>query len=210
MVLGGEDALRGLKVWRESWLPASAEPSPAEPCRCAPCSGFRCLCSPMFLLVLAIVGMSYGPYVLWLPHTTLWSYFCVGVFHVLVFLLVASYTMCVFTDPGSTPAEWSRLVASDSNLASEHRLCSRTSMYRPLRSHFCSVTRRVVLNMCARTDRSRPAFRRKPMLPRAHVTTADRATHPCHAGTTFVHGSSTPWASTIASAWQRMPALLDH
>jgi len=99
------------------------------------------------LLVLAIVGMSYGPYVLWLPHTTLWSYFCVGVFHVLVFLLVASYTMCVFTDPGSTPAEWSRLVASDSNLASEHRLCSRTSMYRPLRSHFCSVTRRVVLNM---------------------------------------------------------------
>lgn len=101
----------------------------------------------MFCLVLAIVAMNYGPYVLWLPHDTLWAKFCVAVFHVLVALLVGSYVMCVFTDPGTTPDEWHRLVERDERLASEFNYCRKSNMYRPLRSHFCSVTRRVVLNM---------------------------------------------------------------
>ena len=133
--------------WRESWLPQEAEPSKPLPQRCAPCNVFRICVSPMIVLVFGIVGCSYGPYVLWLPHETVWSQFCVLVFHVLVALLLASYLMCVFTDPGTTPVAWHLLVESDERLASEHTLCRRSLMYRPLRSHFCSVTRRVTLNM---------------------------------------------------------------
>ena len=103
--------------WRESWLPADAKPSPAAPCRCAPCGIFRILISPMIVVVFLIVGMSYGPYVLWMPHETLWSQFCVVVFHILVLLLLTSYLMCVFTDPGTTPEGWQRLVASDERRA---------------------------------------------------------------------------------------------
>jgi len=134
-------------TWRESWLPADAEPEPAEPCRVAPCSVFRICVSPMFGLVMGIVAINYGPYVLWLPHETLLAKASIAVFHVLVAFLVASYVMCVFTDPGTTPVEWHRLVERDERLASEFNFCRKSSMYRPLRSHFCSVTRRVVLNM---------------------------------------------------------------
>mmetsp|Transcript_59410 Transcript_59410/g.118040 ORF Transcript_59410/g.118040 Transcript_59410/m.118040 type:complete len:229 (+) Transcript_59410:73-759(+) len=145
--ISDHDTLRGLEVWRESWLPENATPSPAAECKCAPCTGFRCCCSPMFFLVFGIVAITYGPYVLWLPHETLWSQFCIVVFHVLVLLLLASYVMAVFTDPGTTPTAWVQLVEADPNLAAEHHLCVRTKVFRPLRSHFCSVTQRVVLNM---------------------------------------------------------------
>ena len=133
--------------WRESWLPQDAEPEPPEECKVAPCTGFRCCCSPMFFVVIGIVGINYGPYVLWLPHNSIWSWFCVVVFHLLIALLLGSYVMCVFTDPGTTPPRWHRLVASDQRLRSEFQFCRRSSMYRPVRSHFCSITRRVVLNM---------------------------------------------------------------
>ena len=101
----------------------------------------------MFVLVFGIVAVNYAPYVLWLPHEGMLGMACVVVFHVLVALLLCSYVMCVFTDPGTTPLEWHQRVASDERLASEFALCRRSNMYRPLRSHFCSVTRRVVLNM---------------------------------------------------------------
>ncbi len=133
--------------WRDSWLPADADPEPPQPCRIAPCGVFRLCVSPMFFLVFGIVGINYAPYVLWLPHESIVAKTCVFVFHVLVALLLGSYVMCVFTDPGTTPVEWHRLVASDERLASEFVFCRKSKMYRPLRSHFCSVTRRVVLNM---------------------------------------------------------------
>ena len=44
----------------------------------------------MFMLVWALVFMSYGPYVLWLPNETVLSWMCVAVFHVLLLLLLAS------------------------------------------------------------------------------------------------------------------------
>ena len=135
---------------RPSWLPADAQPAQPEPCKCAPCTGFRCLCSPMFFLVLAIVGLNYAPYVLWpviWPQNTPLAMFCICVFHVLVALLLASYCACVFTDPGTVPEYWNEMIATDEALAAEHRYCTRSRKYRPLRSHFCSVTRRVVLNM---------------------------------------------------------------
>ena len=103
----------------------------------------------MFIVVLGIVSCNYGPYVLWLPPgpNKLLSTISIGIFHVLVALLLSSYVMCVFTDPGTVPTAWHRMVESDEALAGQHRFCRRSNLYRPLRSHFCSVTRRVVLNM---------------------------------------------------------------
>jgi len=103
----------------------------------------------MFIVVLGIVSCNYGPYVLWLPPgpNKLLCTISIGIFHVLVALLLSSYVMCVFTDPGTVPTAWHRMVESDEALAGQHRFCRRSNLYRPLRSHFCSVTRRVVLNM---------------------------------------------------------------
>lgn len=101
----------------------------------------------MFVVVWGIVGANYAPYVLWTPCDTVWRWICVVIFHILVGLLLGSYLMCVFTDPGTVPQEWHEAIAKDEALAAQHRVCPRTGLYRPLRSHYCSVTRRVVLNM---------------------------------------------------------------
>ena len=104
----------------------------------------------MFFVVFGIVGLSYAPYVVWpivWPHNSLLAWLCICVFHILIFLLLASYVMAVFTEPGTIPAAWHEHVAADDQLAAEHRYCSKSRKYRPLRSHFCSITRRVVLNM---------------------------------------------------------------
>ena len=101
----------------------------------------------MFLVVWGIVAVNYLPYVVWYPlRTASWSC-CIVVFHALVGLLLASYLMTVFTDPGTVPPEWHRAVAADRRLAADHRYCTKSGLYRPLRSHYCSVTRRVVLNL---------------------------------------------------------------
>ena len=86
-----------------SWQPIDAVPATARECAVAPCTGFRCLASPMFVVVWGIVGINYAPYVVWSPHETVWQWFCVVIFHILVGLLLASYCMCVFTDPGTIP-----------------------------------------------------------------------------------------------------------
>ena len=81
----------------------------------------------MFIVVLGIVSCNYGPYVLWLPPgpSKLLSTISIGIFHVLVALLLSSYVMCVFTDPGTVPTAWHRMVESDEALAGQHRFCHR-------------------------------------------------------------------------------------
>jgi len=104
----------------------------------------------MFLVVFAIVALSYAPYVVWpivWPQNTILSTLCITIFHILIALLLGSYVMCVFTDPGTVPPEWDEMLRADEKMASEHRFCNRSQKFRPLRSHFCSITRRVVLNM---------------------------------------------------------------
>ena len=84
---------------------------------------------------------------LWTPHTTWLSWISLVVFHVLLFMLLASYLHCVFTDPGTVPQAWSDRIASDPQQAARYRYCHKSGLYRPPRSHYCSVTQRVVLNM---------------------------------------------------------------
>lgn len=101
----------------------------------------------MFFVVWAIVISNYMPYVVWVPHDTYGSWVCVVIFHVLLLLLLGSYINCVLTDPGTIPPAWHEQLEADSNFAANHRICNKTGVYRPLRSHYCSVTGRVVLNM---------------------------------------------------------------
>ena len=65
----------------------------------------------------------------------------------LVANLLCAYVHCVLTDPGTVPPEWHERVAADARLAARTRLCTKSRLYRPPRSHFDSVSRRVVLNM---------------------------------------------------------------
>ena len=69
--------------------------------KCSPCSGYRCLVTPMFGMVCGIVGINYAPYVLWTPHVTWLSWISVVIFHVLLVLLLASYLHTVLIDPGT-------------------------------------------------------------------------------------------------------------
>jgi len=125
------------------------------PCAFSPCNRYRILATPMLGFVAGLVGASYAPYVLWSEHPTVWSWFCVVVFHVLLANLLCAYIHCVLTDPGTVPPEWHERVAADARLAARTRLCTKSRLYRPPRSHYCSVTQRVVLNMCAAAARAR-------------------------------------------------------
>ena len=98
-------------------------------------------------VVWAVIAVNYVPLVLWTPIDSTWRCFCVVVGHILLVLLLASHLMCVFTDPGTVPLAWHQMIEGDEKLASEHRFCRKSKLYRPLRSHFDSVSRRVVLNM---------------------------------------------------------------
>jgi len=115
--------------------------------KCSPCNRYRILVTPMFGMVLGIIGINYAPYVLWTPHATWLSWVALAIFHVLLLLLFTSYLHCVLTDPGTVPQAWHDRIASDPQLAARYRLCPKSGLYRPPRSHYCSVTGRVVLNM---------------------------------------------------------------
>ena len=176
--------------------------------KCSPCNRYRILITPMFGMVLGIIGINYAPYVLWTPHATWLSWIALvspltllpasiigepashyqpfaspaaclsnphqpalapgqpasvlssagcashahqppprphqAIFHVLLLLLFASYLHCVLTDPGTVPQAWHDRIASDPQLAARYRLCHKSGLYRPPRSHYCSVTERTL------------------------------------------------------------------
>ena len=62
----------------------------------------------------------------------------------LLLLLFASYLHCVLTDPGTVPQAWHDRIASDPQLAARYRLCHKSGLYRPPRSHYCLVTERTL------------------------------------------------------------------
>ena len=65
----------------------------------------------------------------------------------LLLLLFASYLHCVLTDPGTVPQAWHDRIASDPQLAARYRLCHKSGLYRPPRSHYCSVTLTLTLTL---------------------------------------------------------------
>ncbi|KAH7664649.1 palmitoyltransferase protein [Dioscorea alata] len=142
------------------------------------CSGLRVLGYLMILMVAAIVGVTYYAVVIvvWSPrllHGGLSSALALVVlvpFHLLLVLLIWSYFMVVFRDPGMVPVNWrptfdveSLEITSSDSVAHESRLSSESSSgferrpnigycnvcqnNKPPRCHHCSVCQRCVLKM---------------------------------------------------------------
>ncbi|TQD97661.1 hypothetical protein C1H46_016715 [Malus baccata] len=146
------------------------------------CSGLKVIGYFMILLVAAIISVSYYAVVVvtWGPkllhggvHSFL-AFFIIVMFHILLVMLLWSYFMVVFKDPGSVPENWKPLIdeenleAGSSLTLSENiepeaftstqssgggerrpqvQYCSPCQNGKPPRCHHCSVCQRCVLKM---------------------------------------------------------------
>lgn len=117
--------------------------------QCAPCGLGRCGASIGAVLVPGLVGLTLVPFVFRHPYLPApWAIADVAVFLILVSFLLTAWLYTVFVDPGTTPLEWhQQITRAPASVSQQYRLCPKTNMYRPPRSHFDSITRRVVLNM---------------------------------------------------------------
>ncbi len=127
------------------------EPAPAEPCACAPCNRGRCASCPVPLIILIIICINYIPY-LWMlsrPRHHALSVCLVVIFHILLALLLLSWVYTCATDPGTPPARWQRAMSqiAQSGQQVEMKVCRTSGLYKPPRSHYCSTTQRLTLNM---------------------------------------------------------------
>lgn len=115
----------------------------ARPSYCTGCSTFRIVMAPMCALVFFLAGITWVAYVFQTPGVTWIELF---IFHVLLILVLSSYVQCMLLDPGTVPPGWHSTIA-----ASPHRerfkICKKCHMYKPPRSHYDSITQRLVLNM---------------------------------------------------------------
>ncbi|PKU72949.1 probable protein S-acyltransferase 12 [Dendrobium catenatum] len=147
------------------------------------CSGLRFLGYIMILLVFAIVAVSYyavivvawGPQLLHGGLLSILAFVIVLLFHLLLVLLLWSYFMVVFHDPGAVPVGWQPAskgtysALENSVILADHiaidtresefsstegsgrrpsiRYCSHCQNNKPPRSHHCSVCQRCVLKM---------------------------------------------------------------
>lgn len=138
----------------------------------------------MILLVAGIVSISYFAVVViaWGPRifhrgifssSSLLAALIVFVFHILLVLIIWSYTMVVCRDPGSVPENWSpnmieecveagnSIALSDNDapgvvasvwypvkrVGRDLRYCNRCQSHKPPRCHHCSICQRCVLKM---------------------------------------------------------------
>ncbi|XP_031393118.1 probable protein S-acyltransferase 12 isoform X2 [Punica granatum] len=144
------------------------------------CSGLRFLGYLMILLVAAIIAVSYcavvvlslGPPLLRGGLPSFLSFLLLFLFHLLLMLLIWSYLMVVFRDPGSVPENW-RPVPEEESLEAGGSVafgpepsssaawpssdgsrsgpaigfCNQCRNGKPPRCHHCSVCQRCVLKM---------------------------------------------------------------
>ena len=128
---------------------ASADGAP-EPCRCAPCNPGRMGAAVTPLLIVAIVALNYIPSVLFALDMGIdaATVALVVVFHLLLGLMIVAWSFTCATDPGVPPERWQRQMAGEAAAGREvPRICAKSGLYKPPRSHYCSVTGRLTLNM---------------------------------------------------------------
>ena len=143
----------------------------APPQKRAPCSVVRIAASLMTVIVFGLVYLTYYPYIHHYGSGSLKDNVFLLVFHVLLGLMLASYCQIVYTDPGTVPLRWQKAVERMSEDAEEegkqfelYRRCRGSKLFKPPRSHYDSVTRRLVLNMdhfCPWTTNTIGFFNRK-------------------------------------------------
>lgn len=117
----------------------------APPQRCSPCGPVRMVGSLMMVVVMGLILISYVPIVYYYGDGTSSGAWIVIVFHVLISFTIVSYLQTALTDPGTVPMEWHARVAKMSS--HPYYRCRRCDLFKPPRSHFDSVTQRLVLNM---------------------------------------------------------------
>jgi hypothetical protein len=81
---------------------------PDDDCRqgpryCTACTVTRLLVSPMVLLVLGLVGITYYGYMFQTSDLTTAE---AVLFHIVIALLLVSYFQCLLLDPGTIPLRW--------------------------------------------------------------------------------------------------------
>ena len=99
----------------------------------------------MVCVVFGLVGLTYVPMLSIYGDGGALGACVLLAFHALLGLMMASYAQVVLTDPGTVPESWQRDAAALSR--SVYPQCRRSGLYKPPRSHYCSVTQRLVLNM---------------------------------------------------------------
>eukprot|EP00298_Acanthocystis_sp_HF-20_P001887 c12360_g2_i1.p1 GENE.c12360_g2_i1~~c12360_g2_i1.p1 ORF type:complete len:286 (-),score=77.42 c12360_g2_i1:50-886(-) len=115
---------------------------------CNGCSLIRVFLLPYSLLVQAIMLISYIPYVLQMNHNSIQGFLEMFVFHLLLLLVLVSQIQCALVDPGTVPQRWhDSIFEADPYVRSMVPICQKCQMYKPPRSHFDSITQRLVLNM---------------------------------------------------------------
>jgi hypothetical protein len=112
--------------------------------RCAPCGCARLATSICSAVVLALIAAVYIPLVIHnrVPFGFI-AFLDMAIFHGLLCLLLVSYFQTMFTDSGTTPQSWHESITNaPEHVQNEFKMCPKTNMYRPPRSHYDSMTRR--------------------------------------------------------------------
>ena len=102
------------------------------------------------LLIVAIVALNYIPSVLFALDMGIdaATVALVVVFHLLLGLMIVAWSFTCATDPGVPPEWWQRQMAGEAAAGRDvPRICAKSGLYKPPRSHYCSVTGRLTLNM---------------------------------------------------------------
>ncbi|KAJ6320149.1 hypothetical protein OIU76_005633 [Salix suchowensis] len=136
------------------------------------CSGLKFLGYLMILLVAAIIAVSYhaivivtcGPQLLRGGAHSVLAFAIIMIFHLLLIMLLWSYYMVVFKDPGSVPENWRAVLPEealeagsslndrpdcvvDTDGLDRRVFCNYCQNGKPPRCHHCSVCQRCVLKM---------------------------------------------------------------
>jgi hypothetical protein len=113
---------------------------------CVGCNSYRIMACPMSLVVFGLVALTYIPYVTMTPHHGIGGVLEMICFHFIIAMLLVSYIQCALVDAGTVPKEWHDMVIQNDALQNMFPRCRRCNMFKPPRSHFDSVTQRLVLN----------------------------------------------------------------
>lgn len=121
-----------------------------EPCIFGECgeSAFPCSRKMSLVMIATVAAIIIGNIVMFVGYHTV-GVAALIVFHIFLALLLTSWIQTCITHPGSVPIEWSSRVKAlnDSGEKLPYSLCVKAGRYKPPRSHFDKVSKRLVLNM---------------------------------------------------------------